>query len=220
MRLARRKSQEPETLLVGVVEQSLPADPGLENAFLDIYLRIHDEAMDHAERFLEYEAADDAVHEAVADIWERWRKLLPEQRTDAYFYGAIHNQVLKRLKRDKRFVELEDAEHQLSRLAIEAIDAAPVPGAQADEHDAADVVDRIVGDMPPRRKAVFLLLREKEMTYKEVAETLGISVPSVNTHLTLAKEALRVGLRRAGFSIPAPTPMKRLRPKNPEVSND
>jgi len=217
MQLARRTDPPPETLLVGVVEQSLPAEPGLENAFCDIYRRIHADAMDHAERFLDYDSACDAVHEAIADIWTRWRKLLPEQRTDAYFYGAVHNRVLKQLKRDKRFVELEAAEHKLSQLAIEAIDAAPVEG---DEPDAARVVDRIVGDMPPRRKEVFLLIREKGMTYKEVAETLGISVPSVNTHLTLAHEALRAELRRAGFRIAASKSTKALRPKSPEARND
>jgi RNA polymerase sigma-70 factor, ECF subfamily len=218
MRFGVGKARKEDPLLVDVVERDLPADPGLERAFLDVYERIHDEAMQHALLFLDRDAAWDAVQEALADIWKRWRHLTPEQRTKAYFFGAIHNCVLLRLRKDKRFVQLEQAEHKLTRLAVESIDAST--GEPHVQTDLQALVDRLIGEMPPRRREVFVLARERGLSHKEVAEALGISAASVNKHLTLANEVMRSELRRAGFRLESPPQPKLLPPGSTEADND
>src|SRR5687768_11764499 len=108
MPLARKA--EPE-LNVGIVPRpSLPAAPGKEEMFGELYGRLLPVAVDHAARFLSEGEARDAVSDAFAEVWVRWTKLELEQRTAAYVLGAVHYHILKRLRENKRLVGLDDAD--------------------------------------------------------------------------------------------------------------
>lgn len=197
MHLARRA--EPE-LNVGIVPRpspSLAADPGKEEMFAELYSRVHPVAVDHAARFLSEGEARDAVSDAFAEVWVRWTSLAVEQQSAAYVLGAVHYHILKRLRENQRLVGLDDAEAELSRLAIHEIDT-PTRATTA-----GDVVDLVVAAMPHRRREVFLLVRELRYTYKEAADLLSISEGTVNTHMRLAAEDVRTALQRHGFRIAA-----------------
>src|SRR5688572_9095182 len=195
MPLARKA--EPE-LNVGIVPRpSLPAAPGKEEMFGELYGRLLPLAVDHAARFLSEGEARDAVSDAFAEVWVRWTKLEVEQRTAAYVLGAVHYHILQRLRDNKRLVGLDDADAELSHLAIHEIDT-PTRATTA-----GDVVDLVIGAMPHRRREVFLLVRELRYTYKEVAALLSISEGTVNTHMRLAAEDMRTALQRHGFRIAA-----------------
>jgi RNA polymerase sigma-70 factor, ECF subfamily len=218
MRLRFGKAKEEQPREVASVERELLADPGSERAFLSIYKRIHDEAMDHARMYLDEAAAWDAVQEGFGAVWKRWEYLTIEQRSRGYFFRSVHNAVLKRLRKDKRFVELERAEEELTRLAIESIDQSADD--ESGEVDLPALVERIMAELPPRRREVYLLARERRLSHAEVAEALGLSPATVNRHLTLANEIVVAKLRRAGFRIGSPAARKSLPPVSREASND
>jgi len=165
--------------------------------FGELYGRLLPIAVDHAARFLSEGKARDAVSDAFAEVWVRWTKLEVEQRTAAYVLGAVHYHILQRLRDNKRLVGLDDADAELSHLAIHEIDT-PTRATTA-----GDVVDLVIGAMPHRRREVFLLVRELRYTYKEVAALLSISEGTVNTHMRLAAEDMRTALQRHGFRIAA-----------------
>jgi RNA polymerase sigma factor (sigma-70 family) len=196
-RMPLAKRAEPELDVGTVPQDSLPAAPGAEEMFGELYRRVAPVAVDHAARFLSQGEARDAVSDAFADMWLRWKKLTPEQRSGAYVLGAVHYQILKQLRDNKRLVDLDDAEAQLTRLAIHEIDT-PTRVTTAD-----DVIDLVVAAMPHRRREVFLLVRELRYTYKEVAELLSISEGSVNTHIRLAGDDVRTALLHHGFRLTA-----------------
>lgn len=197
MRLARKQSPDDSaTLLVGVVPPpSLPAESGLEELFCAFYRRMHDRALDHAERFLSRDEARDAVSEAMAEIWRDWARLLPEQHPDGYFLGIVHHKVFDQLRAASPLVSLEDAEEQLEKRAFRATDAS------TRRTTPADVLDLALAEMPPRRREVFLLVREQGFTYKEVAAVLRVSEGTVNTHMRLAADDLRAAFAGTGFRV-------------------
>lgn len=196
MALARRTEPDPLNIAV-VARPSLPAAPGSEELFAEIYARMLPAGIDHAARFLSESEARDAVADALAEVWQRWDHLSIEQRSAAYCLGAIHHHIIKRLRDNKRLVALEDAESELSHLAIHEIDAP--------EHavTAAEIIDRVVEAMPPRRREVFLLIRELGYTYKEVCELLSVSEGTVNSHMLKAGEAIRAAFERRGYALAA-----------------
>lgn len=83
-----------------------------------------------------------------------------------------------------------------SPISSDAIEADS--DAIASDHPAADrgviarqdlvAAARVIRDLPPRCRDAFLLHRFEELTYREIAERLGISVSMVEKHLA---EALR-----------------------------
>ncbi len=55
---------------------------------------------------------------------------------------------------------------------------------------------QLIEEMPPVRRQVFLMSRQYNLTYKQIAESLGISVNTVETHIVLALRFLREQLGR------------------------
>src|SRR5688500_6916808 len=104
MSLVRRADREEVPLQVGVVDAGLVASSPIEHNFADLYRKAHDIAMSDAEWFLEYDAAFDAVHEAALELFERWGKLLPEQKTVPAFRKAVRFRVIDQLRRNNKRV--------------------------------------------------------------------------------------------------------------------
>jgi RNA polymerase sigma-70 factor (ECF subfamily) len=65
----------------------------------------------------------------------------------------------------------------------------PVDPEQAHQIEADDVMRvyrRALGELPEKTRTVFLLHRVEELTYKEIGDRLGISVPTVQYHVARA----------------------------------
>lgn len=58
----------------------------------------------------------------------------------------------------------------------------------------------VVASMPPVRRRVYSLCRLNGMSHKEIAELLGISTSTVETHLSKADDYVRQKLNPADYS--------------------
>jgi RNA polymerase sigma-70 factor (ECF subfamily) len=85
----------------------------------------------------------------------------------------------------------------------EPLDERPLPAA-ADggnplagllEAEAQAMLERAMDELPPEQRAVFVLRASEELSYKEIAEALGISIGTVMSRLWRAREKLRTLLR-------------------------
>jgi RNA polymerase sigma-70 factor (ECF subfamily) len=57
--------------------------------------------------------------------------------------------------------------------------------------EAQQVLDTAVGALSPEQRAVFVLRVNEELSYREIAETLGLSIGTVMSRLSRARERLR-----------------------------
>lgn len=73
--------------------------------------------------------------------------------------------------------------------------AAPTPEEEVEARDRSRLVRRAVTALPPRYRAAVVLHYYHELSYKEVAEVLGISHRTVGTRLYRAKQMLASHLR-------------------------
>jgi RNA polymerase sigma factor (sigma-70 family) len=195
MQLAKR-TNEPDDRQLGVVDPpELPAAPGVERMFREIYERVQPHALRHAEKLLSRDEARDAFHNALARAWNLWRKLTPEEMSDAYLYRAVKREVIAMCRRNDRMVDLEEADAQITQMALRDIDQF------TRATTAEDVIDVVLAAMPARRRQVYLLIQRYQMTYKEVAEQLDITVGTVNTHMLRANEAMRAAFKEKGFRL-------------------
>jgi RNA polymerase sigma-70 factor (ECF subfamily) len=69
------------------------------------------------------------------------------------------------------------------------------------EKEARRVLEEAVGRLPAEQRAVFVLRAFEELSYKEIAEALDLSVGTVMSRLSRAREKLRDAL--AGYLGPA-----------------
>ena len=65
---------------------------------------------------------------------------------------------------------------------------------QAEFRETYSRVLRIVSEMPPQRQQVFKMSRFQSKSAQEIADTMGLSVRTVEKHLELALKDLRQSL--------------------------
>ncbi len=84
--------------------------------------------------------------------------------------------------------------------------AAPGPLQRVLDTEARAMLDRALGELPAEQRAVFCLRVFEELSYREIADALGIEMGTVMSRLSRAREKLRealgpylaTGPRRAG----------------------
>ncbi|HEY3121615.1 MAG TPA: sigma-70 family RNA polymerase sigma factor [Vicinamibacteria bacterium] len=95
------------------------------------------------------------------------------------------NLAVNRLRSPERREEaLDDRQH-----AAPASSGDPLAGLL--EKEAQAVLDRALDELPPEQRAVFVLRVSEELSYREIAEALGLSMGTVMSRLWRARARLR-----------------------------
>lgn len=138
-----------------------------------------------AERMLGRRAvAEEIVQDVMLELWRRRETLAAEGSPQAYLFQSTRNRVLNHLRHVK--VEQRGEPHIVASASSgPRVDAAVA----AEELEAA--VTRAVAELPDRCREVFELSRVHGLRYAEIAETLGVSVKTVEAQMGKALRLLR-----------------------------
>lgn len=120
--------------------------------------------------------AADLVQEALIGAMPRWDSLVRRGTTEAYLRRSIANASVSRWRRDRRLVSFADPEPFL-----------PVVERQPD----ADVAWELCSELSPLQRAAVVLRFHEDMSFAEVAATLGCAESTARSHVHRAVKALR-----------------------------
>jgi len=129
----------------------------------------------------------DVVQGVFVRLWNRRREIRVEGSLRSLLYTMVRNACLDELRRANR---RNRAEGEVPPSPSPPTPYQDVQGAEL--HRAAAVA---VGRLPGKRQEVFRLIREEGLSYKEVAQVLGLSPQTVANHMSLALADLRVALK-------------------------
>mgnify|MGYP002783915162 FL=1 len=135
------------------------------------------------------EAARDLVQEAFIKLWLKRDSLDQNNSIKSYLYRIAINNAFNHLEKHKRIVPLADGEVVLQHLAANQTQEL------LDADEMAEQITRALELLPPKCKTVFVLSRYEEMSYKEIAENLDISVKTVENQISKALDILRNSLK-------------------------
>ena len=123
--------------------------------------------------------ADDLVQDTLERAWTKLH--LYRRGTDlrAWLFTVMHNVHVNKLRAARPTDPLEDGMPELAQRA-----------AQSDALLVRDL-DRAIARLPADQRAVLLLVTLEEMSYEDVARTLGIPIGTVMSRLSRAREKLR-----------------------------
>ena len=123
--------------------------------------------------------ADDLVQDTLERAWAKLH--LYRRGTDlrAWLFTVMHNVHVNRVRS--------------LRATDTLVDEMPELAQRAPQSDALLVrdLDRGISRLPAEQRAVLLLVTLEEMSYEEVARTLGIPIGTVMSRLSRAREKLR-----------------------------
>ncbi len=123
--------------------------------------------------------ADDLVQDTLERAWAKLH--LYRRGTDlrAWLFTVMHNVHVNRVRATRTTDVLQEEMPELAQN-----------GAQGDALLLRDL-DRAIAQLPADQRAVLLLVTLEEMSYDEVARTLGIPIGTVMSRLSRAREKLR-----------------------------
>jgi len=131
--------------------------------------------------------AQDVVQEALVRLWARRDRLREDGSLKALLYTTVRNACLDELRTARRRKGLRATEHQ-----------PPAPRTPYEDVHGAELLRlaaAAVASLPQKRQEVFRLIREEGLSYRETAETLGLSEQTVANHMSLALADLRTTIR-------------------------
>lgn len=143
----------------------------------------------YAERIAGPADAEDAVQSAFVRLWTRRHALDTTGSLRSLLYTMTRNAAIDECRRERRLAARASAAAELDLRC-----RPPTPLADTREAELACRAEEAVSGLPPRRQAVFRLVREHGLSYEEVAEVLDLAVQTVANHMSLALADLRRAL--------------------------
>lgn len=131
--------------------------------------------------------AEDLAQEVFFDLWRKREKLNITSSLKAYLRRAAVNRTLNYIRDKKMNFEDEEKMPELRSNATTIFQKLEVEELQERINEAVD-------SLPERCRAVFSLSRFEEMSYKEIAEKLDISVKTVENQISKALSIMRTAL--------------------------
>lgn len=131
------------------------------------------------------EESEDVIQELFADLWLKREYINITSSLKGYLFVMAKNKILMKI-RSKKIVLREDA---LQTLAGDQITDAVVL-----EKDLRMHLNRHVGQLPEKCAEIFKLSRNEQLSNKEIANQLDVSVKTVENQISIAIKRLRGSL--------------------------
>jgi RNA polymerase sigma-70 factor (ECF subfamily) len=128
--------------------------------------------------------AEELSQDVFLELWRRREQLPDGSSVAGYLLQAVRNRALNHL----RHLQVQ----KKTQVYVEAL-SEPADHADADAHAAElqEAIHQAIADLPPRTREVFLMSRERNLRYSEIAEQLGVTVKAVEANMSRALRQLR-----------------------------
>lgn len=160
---------------------------GDRQSFSEIYSRYWQKLYNTAyKRLRDKEYCKDIVQAVFADLWKRRAEVLIKD-LPAYLHTAVRFQVLKHISNKPSPGEFLDEFGELISSSVNTDDALM-------EKEILALIKLWVDALPAKRRAIFLMYVNEELSTREIAGRLGIAQKTVQNQLNTAMTAIRARL--------------------------
>lgn len=149
------------------------------------------------------EEAEDILMESIITLWENRDKWEKDSNPHALLLTIIKNKALNylahvqvRLRAEEEINSHKQRELDLRISTLEACEPDTIFNTEIQQ-----IVRKALERMPEQSRQIFMLSRYQNTPNRKIAEQLGVSVKSVEFHITKALKILRVELKDYLFSL-------------------
>lgn len=164
---------------------------GDEDAFCELYAAYKNRLIYFAMRFLKSrEYAEDIFQDAFAVVWQGRRFINPDASFSAYLYTIVRNRILNQLR------DLSNQDKLREQILSQAVNYTNETKDEIIANDLRQFISRALQQLTPRQREIFQMSRERQMSHREIAEVLGISVNTGQESISISLRTLRTYLEK------------------------
>ena len=160
---------------------------GDEGAFTEIYNRYWEQMALYVLKVIRSrEEARDIVQEVFVSIWRRRQELVISGTLIAYLLKSVRNLSIRYIERNlSRYQFLDTLSGRVDHLTrLPAVNSMELKQLE-------DSVDKAVAALPPKMREVYLLSRQENLSYREIAQKLGIAETTVKKQISNALKQIK-----------------------------
>ena len=140
------------------------------------------------------EDVEELVQVVFMKIWENRGIIDHERSPNAYLFTIAKNCALDVLRQKARRLLFE--KQLIDNFKVSEDGEAPII-----DEDLKRYINNLITHIPERRREIFKLRYEKQLSYKEIAEKLGISENTVHSQISHALRYLREQLGKELWTV-------------------
>jgi len=169
---------EDNTLTEALTRESLEAFDGLYHKYYSaVFANIF-------KLVKQQEAAEDLLQDVFVALWENRKKMDGNKSVGGWLFVVSHNKAIKFL-------------NKAVREKILALEDAPLTVEVDPENELKDLeyqsylINKAIGNLPPKKREVFTLCKLEGKTYEEAALAAGISPHTVKEYVSAASKFVK-----------------------------
>jgi RNA polymerase sigma-70 factor (ECF subfamily) len=146
------------------------------------------------------EEARDAAQEVFLKAFRKAGDVRPQGQVYTWLYRIAVNHCLNKLRRRRlvRFLRFEADPEEADTMVFEPPDARADPAASLEARQRWQATRKAIAKLPENQRAVLILARFEGLSYRQIAEVLGITEGAVESRLVRAMRRIEAVQPRDG----------------------
>ena len=173
------------------IEKRLDTAGGMdEPAFEKLFREYFTSLMAFSRRILgDEDDAKEVVHQVFIKLWERRSEIDLSTSLKSYLFTSVNNRSLNVI-RDRRKFSSEEVPERVGEWDVSA---------QLESMELEEQIHKVIDSLPERCRVIFCMSRIEKMTYQEIADSLSLSIKTVETQIG---RALTIFRKKLSHSYP------------------
>jgi RNA polymerase sigma-70 factor (ECF subfamily) len=159
----------------------------------EVFAALESPLLAYARRLVgDFAAAEDVVQDAFMKLHSQFQQVRTPQ---PWLYRTVHNLAVDHQRRASRIVLVDDRTSE-DMPANDTADSQPMPDEQIARWEGIGLVRLVLETLDARSRELIRLRFEEELSYKDIAESTGLTVGNVGYILHHALKAMALELEK------------------------
>jgi RNA polymerase sigma-70 factor (family 1) len=130
------------------------------------------------------EETEGLVQDVFLKIWETRKTLKKNASLKSYLFTIAYHNICKFFRKKQLQGKLKEEIGLTSDISVDTEE-------QIDYHSALEQIEKLIGKLPPKQRAIFVKSRQEGKSIREIAEEMHLAPGTVDNHISAALKFLR-----------------------------